>query len=285
MLFPSPIASASLAFMLVSLSAPAAAQSMNRIDQRAWIQLGAARAHVDSSLRADYVGDPALGLPPLSTTLDFEDDLKLDRSHTVPNIVLGVRLFERWRVEFETYRLRRTATQTLLDEAVTIDGTTYSASARLNSEFMSRVQRLTLGYSLLKTPSAELGVALGVQYTRYRLRLEGVGQVDNGPPEVRSAEEGDKGPLPTVGLYGSFALGSAWSAAGRVDYLPVESRRVNGYLGSVEANVYHRLSPNWTVGVGYRYIEYRVDRKATGDVGGRFEYRFRGPQVLLEAGF
>ena len=263
----------------------AGAQSIDRVGQRAWVQLGALSAGIDSLVRIDYLGNAGLGLPATGTTLDFEDDLDLARRKTVPNVVLGLRLSDRWRMEYGTYSLSRTATQTVLDETVVIGGTTYSAQAQLQSSFSSRVQRLSLGYALLKTPTAEAGVAVGVQYTRYRLAFVGTGSVNGEPPSVSSVEESDRGPLPTGGVFGTVALGEAWSGAARVDYMPVDSKRLHGYLGNVEANLYYRLSPNWSLGVGYKAVSYKVVRKSDGDFGARFEYRFRGPQVLLEAGF
>jgi len=274
------------AAMAAALMAPATgAQSIGRGDQRAWVQLGVMGAGIDSLIRVDYLGNSGLGLPAAGTTLDFEDDLGLRRRKAVPSVVLGLRLAERWHLEFETYSLTRSATQTVLDEAVVIGGTTYSATAQLQSSFSSRVQRLSLGYGLFKTPTAELGVAVGVQYTRYRLAFVGTGSVNGEPPSVSRVEESDRGPLPTAGLFGSVALSDAWSSAARVDYMPVDSKRLRGYLGNVEANLYYRMAPNWSLGLGYKAVSYKVVRKSDGDFGARFEYRFRGPQVLLEAGW
>ena len=263
----------------------AAAQSIERAGQRAWVQVGALGAGIDSNVRVDDLGHAGFGLPAAGTTLDFEDDLGLRRRKTLPNVVLGLRLSDRLRMEYETYSLSRSATREVLDEVVVIGDATFSASAQLQSSFSSRVQRLSLGYALLKTPTAEAGLSLGVQYTRYRLAFDGETRVTGEAPRVARVEERDSGPLPTVGAFGTAAFGGAWSGAARVDYMPVDSSRLSGYLGNVEANLYYRLSPTWSVGAGYKAVSYKVVRRSEGDFGARFEYRFRGPQVLLEAGF
>jgi hypothetical protein len=263
----------------------AGAQSMDRQSQRAWGRIGLLQAHVDSLVRIDYLGGTSVGLPVVGTTLDFEDDLGLRGRQALLDVALGLRLYERWRLEFGTYSLRRSATRTLLDDEVTIDGVTYSAAADLHSRFSSRVQRLSLGYSLLKSPVAEAGLALGVQYTRYSLAFSGDGRFNGEPPSMRSVEEHDKGPLPTIGVFGAAVLSGPWSAAARLDHMPVDSRRLRGYLSNVEANLYYRLSAAWSLGVGYKAVSYKLTRKSSGDFGALFEYRFRGPQVLLEAGF
>jgi len=78
---------------------------------------------------------------------------------------------------------------------------------------------------------------------------------------------------------------SGWSVGGRADLLDLEGRRAKGRLHNLEANLYYRLAPAWSASLGYRVVEYRVDRKGNGEIDGRFEYRFRGPQLQIEAGF
>jgi hypothetical protein len=259
-------------------------QSIDRGGQTAWAQVGAFRADIDSVIRVDYRGSDTLGIDPIGTTLDAEDNLGLDRSRTVANVSLGFRLSERWRVELESYRIERVARRQL-NESVVIDGVTFAASAELESSFRSRVERLSLGYSLHKAPTSEAGLLLGVQYTRYRLAFTGQGRYNDEPPVSRSAAQSDEGPLPTVGFFGTAGLPAGWSVAGRADFLPVHTRRVRGSVINYEANAYYALTRNVAAGVGYRVGEYKVTRKDTGDLGARFEYKFKGPQLLLEAGF
>ena len=263
----------------------ASAQTNERISPSFWLRGAVFHARIDSSLRVDYVGSPEFGLPGAGTTLDFEDDLGLPRNQTRGDVLLGVRLFDRGRIELQNYSLRRSGTKQLLDDSVVVNGITYSAQAQLTTSFESEVTRLGLGYSFLKTPTAEAGVLLGVQFTRYRLALVGEGRINNEPPASRSVEERDSGPLPTVGVYGSFALSPNWSLHMHADYLPVDSKRLRGGLGMAELNLYRQLTPNFAAGVGVRHVQYKLDRKSSGELSGTFEYRFTGPQVMVEAAF
>ena len=274
---------ATVTFLLCSSSA--SAQPTERISHSLWVRGAIFHAQINSSVRLDYRGSPEFGVPGAGTTVDFESTLGMPRTQTRGDLLLGVRLFERGRLELQTYSLRRSGTRQLLDESVVVNGITYSAQARLTTSFESEVTRLGLGYSLLKTPTAEAGILLGVQFTRYRLRFVGEGRINSEPPESRSAEEGDKGPLPTFGAYGSFTLAPGWSVQMQADYLPVDSKRLRGGLGMAELNLYRQLTTNLSAGVGVRHVQYKLDRKSSGELSGTFEYRFTGPQVMLELGF
>jgi hypothetical protein len=261
------------------------AQQVDRLQQTVWVRLGAFRANIDSLVRVDYTGTPSLGIPAAGTTLDFEDHLGLPESKTVPDAMIGLRLGERWRVELEGYRLNRTATRQLLDRAVIIGGTTYDIAASLRSSLDTSVIRLSAGYSLLKTAQSEAGVALGVQKTHYRLAFTGIGSFNGAPSAEASIVEEDSGPLPTVGLYGTLGLWPAWSLSARADFLPVNSRKIKGSLENFQANLYYAIDRHWSAAAGYRVVDYKVAAKNNGALGVNLQYRFRGPQLMLEAGF
>ena len=53
--------------------------------------------------------------------------------------------------------------------SIVVNGMTPIAQAQLQTRFESQATRLGLGYSLLKSPTAEAGLVPGVQFTRYRL--------------------------------------------------------------------------------------------------------------------
>ena len=275
------LASALLSGALAAATATAATAA----EPRVWLQVGVLQADIDSGFRLDYTGAAEFGLPTIGTTLDFERHLGMASRQSVPFALLGVRLWDRWRLELEGYRLKRSATRVLIDEAFVIGGVTYEGSVRLHSRFDSEVLRASVGYSFLKTPVVEAGVALGVQQTRYTLSITGEGRATDLPTALRTVTEEDDGPLPTVGLFGSVEMGSAWQAATRLNYLPVKNRHGTGRLVNIELDVSMRLGPNWRVGGGYRAVRYQIDDDGSSDLSARFSYRFSGPQIYVQAGF
>ena len=278
-----PVLGLGLAALLASSGA--FAQQVDRLQQTLWLRVGAFHANVDSLVRFDYFGTPSLGISGASATLDFEDNLGLSASKTVPDALIGLRVGDRWRFEVEGYRLSRSGTRQLLDRAVVIGNTTYNIAASLNTSLDVSVARLNAGFSFLKTDHAEAGLAVGVQQTHYRLAFIGVGSVTGLPPAEASIVEEDSGPIPTIGLYGTLGLSPSWSVSVRVAYLPVNSRRVKGGLDNFQANFYYAIDKHWSAVLGYRVVDYKVATNNYGEFGARLEYRFRGPQLMLEAGF
>jgi len=258
---------------------PAMAQNTGKLNQRYWLQLGAFHPSIDSRAQVDHPQTGAAG-----TYLDFENELGLADKKTLPTLLLGARLHDNWRLEFEHFALKRSATQTLLSGDVVFDDTTYNASATLASEFDSKVTRLSGGYSLYKTPEAEAGVVLGLHVTSFKIALEGQGSVNGGAVAVRRASEAKTVPLPTLGAYGSYAFAPDWEASGRADLLYLKVGDYKGSLLNLQANVFYRFNPNLALGLGYRHDDYKL--KATHPTWtGKLEYRFSGPQLVLEAGF
>lgn len=272
------ITSAAL-LVLLSTTLPAVAQSDGgRLNQRGWIQLGAFRPSIDSQIQYDK---PSIGLT--GTDLHLENELGLADRKTLPTLLLGGRLGERGRVEFEYFSLKRNASRTLEAE-VTFGDTTYDATATINSEFSSKVYRLSAGYSFLKDEAAEAGVTLGVHVTDFLIALEGIGSVNGGASSVRRERQDKTVPLPTIGLYGAWAFAPSWEASGRLDVLSLKVREYKGTLLNAQANLFYRFNPNIALGLGYRYDDYRLKANRD-DWTGRVEYTFKGPQVVLDAGF
>jgi hypothetical protein len=272
------ITSASVLVLWCATSPAFAQPEGGRLNQRGWIQLGAFRPNIDSQIRYDK---PSIGLT--GTDLHLENELGLADRKTLPTLLLGARLGERWRMEFEHFSLKRNASRTLEAE-VTFGDTTYDALATINSDFSSKVYRLSAGYSFLRTEDAEAGLALGVHVTDFRIALEGIGSVNGGPASVRSERQEKTVPLPTIGLYGAYAFAPSWELAGRLDLLSLKVRDYKGTLLNAQANLFYRFSPNVALGLGYRYDDYKL-RASRDDWTGKVDYRFRGPQVVLDAGF
>ena len=272
--------SACLLLTLGACAAPALAQDAGgKLNQRYWIELGAFNPSIDSHAQADHPQSGKAG-----TYFNFEDDLGLAKKKTLPTLLLGARLDDRWRMEFEYFALKRSAKETVLSATVDFDDTTYNASASLASEFSSKVYRLSGGYSLYKTPEAEAGVVLGLHVTNFQVALEGIGSVNGSELAVRREDKHKTVPLPTIGAYGTYAFAPDWAVNGRFDVLSLKVGTYKGTLLNFQTNVFYRFNPNLALGVGYRYDDYKL--KATReDLTGKVEYRFSGPQLVLDAGF
>ena len=146
----------------------------------------------------------------------------------------------------------------------------------VSAEFESDIYRLSAGYSFIKNEQAELGVALGLFTTDFRVSLaaSGVG-----------GQTGDAlAPLPTVGLYGSYALSPRWLLSGRVDYFSLDYDDYDGSLVNWVGAIDYRFTRSFGIGLGYRYVDYDLTATKAKFTGG-VEYRFSGPMVYLVGSF
>jgi hypothetical protein len=254
-----------------------AAQSLDTLDQKVWVRLGVFHPDIETTARIDTASGAAVG-----SELSFEE-LGLPRRKTLPTLLLGARLGSAWRAEFEYFRLARSGSSTL-NTAITVEDTVYPASARVDARFVSNVYRLSGGYSFLKTPQGELGAVAGLHITSFDIGLTGTGSVAGQPASTTTEQQRKTVPLPTLGAYGAWAFAPNWQTTGRLDYFSLKHGGYDGRLINAQANVLYRFSPSVALGLGWRIDDYKVaaDRSS---FQGRVEYRFAGPQALVEAAF
>jgi len=267
--------------LLVVLVAPGAhaADATDYLTQKLWVQIGAFRPSISSHIQVDRSNTGAAG-----TDLHLEDELGLPEHKTLGTLLVGARFGERWRAEFEYFSLKRSADKTLLETEIVVDDTTFPISAAVDSEFDSKVARASVGYSFYKTDEAEAGAVAGLHVTRFKFAIEGDGNAGSGPVTLRREEASHTVPLPTAGVYGTWAFAPSWLASARADVFDLKLKGRKGRLLNLQANVAYRFTANVALGLGYRYDDYKLTQTRD-DPRGEVRYTFQGPQVFLDAGF
>jgi hypothetical protein len=256
-------------------AAPAAAQNLN---DKVWVDAEFYWPNVDTSAQVNSVTNNTVG-----TEIDFEDDLNLQDGEALPSLALGVRLSKRFRLVGEYYSLGRSGEATLTRDLV-FDEATYHASATVESEFDSKVYRASVGYSFVRKPNVELGVALGLHATDFAVGLEGQATVGAQTAVFQARRKELLAPLPTIGIYGTYEIAPRVELGGNFDYLSLGIGDYDGKLVNAEANISYRLFKNFGIGLAYRYVDYRLDVEKEAYTG-RLTYEFSGPVVFLVAGF
>jgi hypothetical protein len=265
--------------MLAGLMPVAQAQNINTgLDRKVWMQLGVFRPTLDTQIRSD---DDNGGL---GSNIDGEDDLGLRDSKSIGTLLLGARLADRWRLEFEYFSLNRSASKTARSGTIRFGDTVYPASLELDSHFDSKVYRLSGGYSLVKTPQTELGVVAGVHVTDFSVGLNTMEVINGVNTRTRVEQRSRTLPLPTIGMYGNYAFAPNWEVSGRADVFSLNHGGYDGSLLNLQANLAYRFTPQVAVALGYRVNHYKIssDRSSW---RGSVDYKFHGPQVVLDVGF
>lgn len=254
-------------------SGPAAAQSL---EDRYWIELGGYFPSVDSSIQVS--SDNTVG-----TDVDFEKDLHLDDHQTLPSFAAGARIGRNWRVTAEYYSLDRKRTANI-SRNIVFDEVTYPVNGEVSSKFNADIYRFTAGWSFLHKDNYELGVALGFHGTEFEAKLEGNGTVNGVPGQFESRRRKVFAPLPTIGMYGTVQIVPHLELGGNFDWLSLKLGAYDGRLLNTEAKLTYRVMDHVGLGVGYRYVTYRVGVDKD-DWTGRMKYQFHGPTVFVMAGF
>jgi len=244
---------------------------------RYWAELEYFFPTISSTARLDF---PNTNIP--GTQINLEDDLGLADRKGTPYVLLGMRLAERWRLEFEYYQLNRSSTLTI-NRNLQWGAVTFPASASVNTTFDTSIYRLTGGYSFYRTPQAEAGAAVGLHITDFKIALSGQG---NGPAGLafQSEQRDQLVPLPTVGLYGSYMLSDRWVLRGRVDYLTLNYQGYDGSLKNLLLALDWRFAKNWSAGLGYRFVDYQLE-STKARFHGQVNYKFKGPTLFIGAMF
>ena len=263
------------AAVLAGLSASVSAEMPQ---DRFWIGLEYFYPTITSTARFDATATSRPG-----TEIRLEDELDLSDRKGTPYVNLGMRLGDAWRLEFEYYSLKRSANKTLT-RTINWGDTTFPVGANLTSQFDSTIYRITGGWSFVKNQQAEAGVGFGLHITDFTTQLSGQGTgVLSGTGFQREAHDALV-PLPTVGLYGTYVVTPQVMLRGRVDFLSLKYQDYDGRLLNWMAAVDWRFSKNVGAGLGYRYVDYKLEATKT-DFTGEVKYTFKGPTIFINAAF
>ncbi len=265
--------------LLVPLAAHAQEVIHPKLGARVYLDVGAYAPAIDTELRVDSSAG-------LGTIIDLEDDLNFEDRPALPYALLNLRLGERWRIEGEYFALNRDRT-TVIDRELEIGDAVFPINSTVNAHFDSDIYRLSVGYSFLKRPTHEVGIALGVHVTTFELGIRTDGAL------VTVSESADTlAPLPTLGFYGSYAFSPKWLLQGRADLFSLEYEDYSGSLFNLNVGIEYQLAKHVGLGGGYRYVdlELTADKaldigSSTADVSGEFQYQYRGPTLYLSFNF
>lgn len=260
------------------LAAAATPTRAQHLDDKFWVQGAAYWADIDSSASVDSIGNTDLG-----TVIDFESDLEMDDSQTLPSFSAGWRAWGRFIVGGDYYALDRDGEATLSRDIV-FDDVTFPVSANVSSSMSSNIYRLTLGYSFIRNDTWEVGAALGLHMTDFELSLEG--EATAGGVSVGTSRRGRDflAPLPTLGAYANWQVTPKIAVNGRVDYMSLEIDDYDGGLTNAQISASYRFTRNFGAGIMYRFVDYNVD-VTKDDWTGSLDYEFNGPVLYAELAF
>lgn len=268
--------------VILSFSAPTIAQDDN--DWQSWpladhftITLDAFNPNLDTRVRID-ASDESPG-----TTIDFEQNLGLSDTETLPGFGLGWRFAKKHQLGLEYFKLDRSGSS-ISATNIRIGDEVFDVDLPISFFFDMEVSSFTYRYSLLFDERKELVLSVGLSIQDLSFGL--IGNAGLGIIEV---ESGITAPLPTFGLNGGYAFTDKWIGKAGIGLfsfnLSLEGEdELSGEVLNGYATIQHNTFKNVYFGLSYNYFDVRVDWKESGlitSVG----YKYQGPMLTVTAAF
>lgn len=173
------------------------------------------------------------------------------------------------RLRYAYIPMKWTGSKTI-SQSVVFNGTTYSASTKVDSELKLNYHRLSYEYDVINTLDNRLGLILDVKYLDQQARLKASALGFD-------KSESIKVPVPAIGLAAQVGLPYFLTVGGEVTGITVGKK---AYLVDGEAGVNFKPIPLVTVSGGYRYFRLHIEKNDN-----KGDLTIDGPFVMLRAGF
>lgn len=207
----------------------------------------------------------------------------LDDQSTSPFFAARWRFADRWRFDF-TYDSVDVDGKRTVSGDIEFGFITIPASATADSSLNVRNYSGFIGYSFFKDERSELGARFGLTIMDAKFSLSGTVSGAGATTSTGTQKAEVLGPIPTLGLYGTYALSNRWTLDGSVDGLAGSIGDYSGYYLAATANLTYWINDMFALGIGYRYVDGKLEHD--GNVMTKaVEIKYSGPVVKASIGF
>ena len=149
----------------------------------------------------------------------------------------------------------------------------------LQTRLSLRTFGITYGYSFWHSETLEIAATLGVHSTDVSSTVK----VQTLTRHIIQTEDA-AGPVPTVGIDGTWVISRRFYIDGRAQYLNLHVANLDGSLGLYELNGLYRYRPNVSFGVGYTEVRAHLSSLRSSQTG-LFDFNTKGPEMFFRIGF
>ena len=232
------------------------------------LQIGAYNAEAETKVRLDSSGGR------FGTELSFESDLGGEHRKALPTFDMLWRFNPRHAIEASVVSLRRDG-QTTLRGSINWGDQTFPINTPINSNFDSDIVRLAYRWSVVHDDRTELGLLLGLHYTRLETSISATGS------NVSLSDSASIDyPLPTLGVRGSARIGESWRVTGFGQFLKLKIDDYDGEVVNFGVGLEWAFAQSMFAGLGYEYYKYNLVSSKE-NARGEFNYEFDGPKLYF----
>lgn len=269
------------AILLLTLMTPASAQDD---DWQSWplgeklsIAVDALFPNLDTVVRVD-ASDGTIG-----TTIDFEQNLGMSDTETLPGINIRWRIARKHTLNLQHFVLDRSGSA-ITGTQIRFGDIVFDVDLPVSSFMDVDVTSLTYTYSLLFDEKKEMGLSAGLSVQDYKFGITGVGGIG-----VLEADSGLTAPLPTFGLFGNYAFTDKWIGNAGIGYFGVEvafsgEEQLSGEILEAHIGIYHKTFEHFRFGLVYAGYTINMGYESAERLSS-VDYSYHGPMLSVAAVF
>ncbi len=242
-------------------------------DERVRLSLGAMHVSSSTKIRADSSAARA------GTQIDGEHDFGLDKSDFEPKFQAMVRVAARHRLTFDYFTLDRSGRATVTGAPIVFRDVVLLPGDPLRTTLSLRTFGIAYGYSVWHSEQLEIAATLGVQTTD----VSTTARVQTQTRHIIQSEDA-AGPIPVVGIDGTWIISKRFYLDGRAQYLSVHVHNLDGSLGLYDLDALYRFRPNVSFGIGYTQVRAHLASLKTAQ-NGLFDFNSSGPEMFFRIAF
>jgi hypothetical protein len=207
----------------------------------------------------------------------------LGGTETVPYLAMRWRFADDWRFDFNFTSLDASGSKGNNSD-FEFGHSTFPLGYQLNSKYDQQVYTSSIGYSFIKDNQTEFGGRFGLSVLHAEVSLKGSAWVGAGSVTAGPEEAGNTWVVPTLGLYGTYALSNQWTIDGSFDGMAFSYEGYKGYYIAATANLTYWFTDMFAVAAGYRYIDADLQHDGS-NWDEEIQVRTSGPVVKATVGF
>ncbi|MEJ1963789.1 MAG: hypothetical protein WDO56_20395 [Gammaproteobacteria bacterium] len=260
-----------LLFVLaLSAHAAASAEPGNPLTDRFSVSAGTFLLGTSTQIRVD--GDTGNG-----TQLDTERDLGMKDSDRFRADGYW-RFRERHKLRVMYFDTNQSAGKTI-SRNLQVGDTSFPIDAQLDSNFRTRVAEIAYEYSFLKRDNYEIAASAGIHDLRFQLDLSAT-RTASGQTLALARSANANGPLPVLGLRGTWRLGERFYLDGQAQFFKISIDPYDGRLEDYTASIVWMPLKHFGIGAGYNEFVTRIDVSAD-RFNGNLRWRYGGARIFV----
>jgi hypothetical protein len=217
------------------------------------------------------------------TVLDFEQNLGLSDTETLPSLSIKWRFAKKHSLELGYFELNRSGSAVSVTE-IRFGDEVFDIDLPISTFFDTSVLSVGYSYSLLFDAKMELALSAGLSVQDMTFGLRGDTGLD-----LISESSGVTAPLPAFGISGGYAITDKWTVRGQLRYFSLklstsDEDDLEGQIVDAGLGIFHHTFKHVQFGLNYSYFDVAAEFGNENRFN-TLDYKYNGPMFTVAAVF